>query len=110
MSAATLEIPTRKDLPVYNYTVVLDGVNYLLRYTWNDRMSKWFINVSDAGGTILINNVPLIANWPIIDRFRVSGQPPGSLLVFDTSLQNLDPARFDLGDRVRMFYLEEGYF
>lgn len=102
-----LEIPTRKDLPIYHYTVTLDGTTYQLRYTWNDRMSKWFVSVSDAGGTALIDNVPLVANWPIIDRFRVLGQPLGSLVVFDSSLQNLDPARFDLGDRVRMFYLEE---
>lgn len=104
---ALLELPTRTDLPGYRYTVRLDGTDYILGYRFNTRMDKWLMSVSDVTGALLIADVPLVADWPLIDRFRVPGQPPGSLVAYDTSGQGLDPGRFDLGDRVRMTYLPE---
>ena len=107
---ALLECPTRKDLPVYHYSISLDGVTYILYFKWNDRMSKWTLTLQDAGGTDLVTNIPLVANWPLFDRFKVTGLPPGSLFAYDSTLKNIDPGRYDLGDRVRLFYLEESGF
>lgn len=105
---ATLELLTRKDLPAYFYTVTLDGQQYRLDYTYNTRMGKWFLKVSDVQGNALIEPVPVVATWPLFNRFQRGTLPPGTLFAFDTSGKNEDPGRFDLGDRVRMLYIEEG--
>lgn len=105
---AYLECPTRKDLPSYFYTITLDGTSYRLDFTFNVRMSKWFVQISDPQGNALIAPVPVVATWPLFNRFKKSTLPPGTLFCFDTSGANLDPDRFDLGDRCRILYLEAG--
>jgi len=104
---AILEVRTQNDLPVYKYLVALDGTTYLLDFLFNARVSKWFLQVSDASGNLLLAPVPVVSTWPIIKRFRDTRLPIGTVFPFDTSGNNEDPGRFDLGDRVRMLY-EEG--
>jgi hypothetical protein len=103
-----IELTTRNDLPAYQYVTALDGTTYQINLVWNSRMDngngKWMLSLADAFGNPLIGAVPVIANWPLIKRFVFDGLPPGVLFAFDTSGQDMDPGRFDLGDRVRLFY------
>lgn len=105
---ALLETPTRKDLPSYQYVINLEGTNYTLTFTFNDRMGKWFLNLGDSKNTTIISQVPIIASWPLFDRFIADAVPPGTLFAFDSSGTSTDPGRFDLGDRVRLIYAELG--
>lgn len=105
---AFLECPTRNDLPSYKYVISLDGTNFTLTFTYNIRMGKWFLNLGDSINTPIVSQVPIVSTWPLFDRFNEEGIPLGTLFAFDSSGQNLDPGRFDLGDRVRMFYAEAG--
>jgi len=103
---ALLECPTRVDLPCYHYNITLEGTTYTLSFKWNSRMAKWFVTLGDAAGADILSNIPLVANWPLLARFKMAGKPPGQLVAFDTSLKNLDAGRFDLGNRVRLMYQE----
>lgn len=103
---AVKELLTRKDLAAYHYTITLEGVQYRFDYQYNERMGKWFVSISDTAANIIIAPVPVVAGLGIFDRFVMDGIPPGITTPFDTSGDNLDPGRFELGDRVRMLYLE----
>lgn len=103
-----LECPTRTDLPAYKYRIKLDGVTYQLAYSFNPRMGKWFITLGDQLGNTIVGPVPVVATWPLFDRFKEESIPPGTLMCFDSSGQNQDPGQFDLGDRCRIVYLEAG--
>lgn len=109
---ALLEIPTRVDLPAYSQIVTLEGTAYQLDFTFNQRMAlgvgKWMLQISDSQGNPIIDEVPVVATWPLFKRFRDARLPKGTIYAFDTSGQNLDPGRFDFGDRVRLLYLESG--
>lgn len=109
---ALLECPTRNDLPSFSYLIRLDGVNYTLAYNFNPRMNngvgKWMLSVGDQLGNIIVAPVPIVATWPLFDRFIDQAIFPGSLLCFDSSGQDLDPGQFALGARCRIFYLEVG--
>lgn len=105
---AYLECPTRNDLPSYDYIISLDGVNYTLTYTFNIRMGKWFLSLGDQVGNVLVSQVPVVATWPLFDRFKDLTIPPGTVFAYDSSNTNTDPGRFDLGDRVRILYAESG--
>ena len=98
------ECLTRVDLPAYNYIVQLDGVQFQLTFTYNDRMSKWFLAIADASGNPLVAEVPVQVNYPMFDRYKVAGLPAGTLFAFDTANTNTDPTRYELGDRVRLYY------
>lgn len=105
-----IEIPTRTDLPSYEMTVTLDGTNYIIALYFNPRIDdntgKWFISLSDQNRNLLIGPVPVVVSWGLFDRFIDLQVLPGTVFAFDTSGQTLDPGQFDLGDRVRLFYLE----
>lgn len=105
---AYVECLTRKDLPSYQYLVNLDSVSYTLTFTYNIRMGKWFLQLSDSLGNPLVGQVPITSTFPLFDRFKEQSIPAGTLFAFDSSGQDLDAGRFDLGDRVRLLYAEEG--
>lgn len=105
---AILQLTAQNNLPSFRYTILLDGTNYTLTYTFNSRMGKWFLDLADAVGNEIVSQVPIIASWPLFDRFNDLAVPPGTLFAFDTSGQDLDPGQFDLGDRVLIFYATEG--
>lgn len=109
---ALLELPTRNDLPAYNYVIKLDGVNYKLDFYFNPRINlgkgQWMVGLYDQQDSLLVAHVAVIATWPLFDRFKDLGIPPGTVFCFDTSGENLDPGQFDLGDRCRIMYLEAG--
>jgi hypothetical protein len=109
---ATLELPTRVGPTPYNYVVKLDGVDYMLDYYFNPRLAggkgQWMIGLFDAQSNLLVGHVAVVATWPLFNRFKANGVPPGTIFCFDTSGQNKDPGQFDLGDRCRIFYIEAG--
>ena len=98
------ECPTFVDLPAYTYSIQLDGTTYQLTYTYNDRMSRWMISIADNAGNVLVGEVPVIVNYPLFDRYKVAGLPLGTLFAYDTLNTNADPTRYELGDRVRIYY------
>jgi len=101
-----LELPTRNDLPAFNYLITLEGQQYQLDFTYNDRMGKWMISISDTSGNVLVGEVPAVLNINLFGRYGVVGLPPGKMYFYDTSTQNTDPARNDLGERVVLLYDE----
>ena len=98
------ECPTYVDLPAYTYSIQLDGVTFQLTFTYNDRMSRWMLSIADNAGNPLVGEVPVIVNYPMFDRYKVPGLPAGTLFAYDTLNTNTDPTRYELGDRVRLYY------
>lgn len=109
---ALLEIPTRNDLPSYEEQVTLDGTPYILQFYFNPRtadgIGKWYVTLADRNRNMLCSPVPVVVNWPLFDRFVEEIDMPGTIFAFDTTGNNTDPAQFDLGNTVRLFYLEGG--
>lgn len=109
---ALKEIHTDNTLPSYEQAVVLDGTQYIVALYFNPRIDdgegKWFITLADQNRNMLCAPVPVTVNWPLFDRFIDQVILPGSIFAFDTSGANEDPGQFDLGDRVRLYYLEAG--
>ncbi len=109
---ALLEIPTRNDLPCWEQQVVLDGIPFILQFYFNPRMNdgagKWMLSISDQNRNLLVAPVPITTAWGLFDRFIELINLPGTIFAFDTSGQNTDPGQFELGDRVRLLYLEAG--
>lgn len=109
---AVIEIPTRNDLPSYQQQVTLDGVPYVISLYFNARINngvgKWFISIADQNSNLLCAPVPVVASWPLFDRFIDQITLPGTLFALDTAGNNEDPGQFDLGSRVRLYYIEDG--
>ncbi len=109
---ALIEIPTRTDLPSYEQSVKLDGTTYIIALYFNPRVNDgtgaWFITLADQNRNMLCGPVPVVVSWPLFDRFIDLVVLPGTIFAFDTSLADENPGQFELGSRVRLFYLEQG--
>jgi hypothetical protein len=109
---ALVEIPTRNDLPSYQQQVTLDGTSYIVALYFNPRINngqgKWFVTLADQNANMLVGPVPVVVSWPLFDRFTDLVDLPGTIFAFDTAGNDEDPGQFELGGRVRLFYLEAG--
>lgn len=100
-----IEIPVATDTPLYTQRVTLDGIEYVLKFDWNDRENRWYLSLYDVSETPLATGIKIVSNWPLLRRFTSANMPPGSLMAADLSPQGGEsPMYADLGVRVKLLY------
>jgi hypothetical protein len=86
----------------------LDGRDYQLTLTWNQRQEKWYLSVADSDGTRLQGQVLVVADFPLLRLLNADARPLGVLMALDTSGQGLDPHLRDFENgRVQMWYMQD---
>jgi hypothetical protein len=90
----------------FEFTTDLDGVDFTLTFRWNSRDPAWYMDITDAGGNVLLQGLRLSLDTPLTGRFRDLRLPDGDLMAIDTSNQGLEAGRYDLGNRVKLFYYD----
>lgn len=94
--------------PSYRQRTTLDGVAYLLDLRWSQRSAKWYLDLRDVDGTLLAGSIKLVVGYPLLASRR--GQrvemPPGELVVADGRESPADPLLDELGDSVKLVYVE----
>lgn len=103
---AIIQIPLRNDLDAFDFNVDLDGRTFNFEIQWNSRSSIWSLIVRDDEQIELLGAIPLVVNSDLLGRFQNSELPPGVLTLFDSSGQNLECAKVDLGLRCVLLYQE----
>lgn len=58
-------ITARPDLPQHEQQVTLDGVAYLVAFTWRERTASWYADLSLLDGTAIFRGTRLSPNYPI---------------------------------------------
>lgn len=100
------EIPLRSDVTNYEFTITLENVLYGFQFNWNERMQRWTFSIYDEEGSPIVEGQPVISGFLSLDQFKDTRLPQGKLLFTDTSGENIDPGKEDLGERVFLGYLE----
>jgi hypothetical protein len=99
-----ITLPTRTDLPRYNFRIVLDEKTFDMHFEWNDRAGAWFLDVYDAANELLVSGVRIVVGFPFLEKYLHLGVPNGLMQAIDTSGQDLEPGFADLGERVLLVY------
>lgn len=108
---AVMQIPLAPGLPSYRQRTVLDGREYILVLRWSMREERWYLDMRDADGNLLVGSVKLVVGFPLLYRFRgVAGLPSGDLVVVDPRPSPVDPGLDDLGDVAQLCYLDAAEF
>lgn len=65
--------------------VRLDEREYVLRWRWLTRSSRWALDVLGADGTLLAGGISVVPMFPLLDAFRGARpeMPPGELMILD---------------------------
>lgn len=59
--------------PDYRYTVTLEGIAYMIRLYFNERVQRWAIDLSYADGTPIILGESLVRNYPLFLDYHIDG-------------------------------------
>ena len=97
-------IPLRTDIPWYTEIVELGGVQYQLEVAWNTRDQRWYISVADADGVNVATGIPVVVDWPLLERFSLTDLPDGTMMAIDLTGNGEEPDKEDLNDRVKLMF------
>ena len=80
----------------------LDGTEYLLVFRYNQRQSRYFLDIGQPDGTIIAAGAALVVGWPLFTSVQDSRMPPGTLVVVATGADTwTSPALGELGPGLR---------
>ncbi len=103
--ATWIEIPIEdQTLASFQQRMILDDVEVMLRFDWNDREAIWYLSFYDTTESPLLIGLAMPVNTEIRSRFQIVGLPPGGFILYDTSQKNMDAGSEDLGNRCRLYY------
>lgn len=103
---ATLIIPVRADLPAYKFQIDLEAKLYTFKFRYNERMDRWVMDIADENENALLSGIAILTDWDLIGRFKNDALPPGTFLAMDESGERKYAAREDLGNDIKLFYIE----
>lgn len=104
---AFLEIPVLEDNFRWVQETTLDGVRFLLHFSWNEREGAWYVSLHDVDDNPIATGARIVANWFLFLR-KVDTEvvPAGRFFVADTTGSGVDPGKDELGERVKLIYIE----
>jgi hypothetical protein len=90
-------------------TTTLDGVPYLLYFSYNQRESTWYLLLSTVDGDPIYGSVKMVCSWPLFFQCRDLRRPLGQFLVLSSTSDLSPPGLFDLasGARCSLVYVPE---
>lgn len=112
----SLEVPTSVELSSYSQRTQLDGEDFVLFFQFNERLCRWFVDITDQDLNPIASGLRLTTNFPVGRFIRDARRPKGLLQVVDQqgggtdqdALNQLtrDAGLFELGDRFVFIYFE----
>ena len=103
---AFLEIPTNSDNEHFDFEIDLEGTVYTLEFKYNKRRDLWTMAILDASENLLLGDIPLLVDVPLLDQYVNENLPPGRFILLDETGEQRDPGRNDLGTTIKLFYDE----
>lgn len=103
---ALLKIATRADFPSYSQRVELDGTIYNLIIRYNERMTRWILDIQDQEEIDILIGIPMLTGVPLLQQYAKNDLPPGDFLLLHRDGTDINAEREDLGDSVNLFYQE----
>jgi hypothetical protein len=103
---AIIEIPVRSDILAYTINVILDGNEYVLRFTYSRRPERWIMDILDTQETVLKGGIPLLTNVDLIGIYGSTDLPQGKFVCVDITGNNKTAEENDLGVNVKLLYEE----
>jgi hypothetical protein len=102
---SVFEIPTpSQDEPFASQRTVLDGREYVLRFSWNDREDRWYLEIADEADSPIASGIKIVPNIALARRVRDERMPPGWILAL--SEDDTPPLLGELGGRVKLYYYD----
>lgn len=98
-----IQIPLFSDRS-YDYSILLNGIYWRLRFLYNPRGSEWVISIEyNDTENKLISNIPLAAGVDILFQYRLVGNKFGKLLLWN-EINNTEDMNFENVNEFSLYY------
>ncbi len=104
MSIVVLQLDSQHEY--YENEFTLDGEGFRILARYNIRIDSWMINLYQSDGTAIATGRRVTVGNFLFPWLTGRNRPAGQLMALDTSDEDSDPGRNDLGERVIIVYLD----
>ena len=87
--------------------VILDGAEYLLRFTWNDSKERWYFGIYTVLREPIVQGLKIVPHFPINIQYIDERLPSGIFGVY-TNLEAVGRSDFTEGRAVFAFIASSG--
>ncbi len=106
---ALIVIPTSPGVPYFRQKTNLEGRDFVLDFSYNQRIERWYLSIFDEEETPILRGLKLVANWPLLRHYRYDIRlPPGELMALTQDGSTAPPTLNELGPgkRAELVYIE----
>ena len=102
------QLPLTSNYPFFTFTIVLSGTVFSLTFRYNIRMDRWFMDIADASGVLIVSGLPLLIQADIIGQYTKEGLPAGRFIVYDLTNESpaQQPTRYSWGSTHAVYYYD----
>lgn len=101
-----LAVPTQQNLPWYRFTITLSNVQYTLRLRYNNRSTRWILDIADAANNNIIVGMPILLGLNVNGQYVVAALPPGAFFATDDTGAGEQPSLQSFGLTHTLFYAD----
>lgn len=91
------ELPLLPDTTDQLLDVVLSDNPYTLRVLWNETGGYFSLSVYEREGLVILENIKMVKNYPLIGRFKDTRLPIGELFFIDNKNKNASALYTSIG-------------
>ena len=88
--------------------IELDGVIFVLEFTWNALNEFWVMNIFNRDEVPIIYGIKIVPTFPLLAPYTVLGKPVGEIVCQNIVGGNDIIGRFDMSQKFELVYYSEG--
>lgn len=102
---ALLPIQLPLDTPLFTIKVMLTGVDYILRFDYQERQDRWYFGLYTAENEPILVGRKVVCGWDVLRTCALSTRPPGQLFFLSSDDQR-PPGLTALGRTAILIYVD----
>lgn len=88
--------------------IELDGVIFVLEFTWNALNEFWVMDIFNRDEIPIIYGIKIVPSYPLLAAFTVLDKPTGEIVCQNIVGGNDIIGRFDMAQKFELVYYSEG--
>lgn len=100
-----ISLPVSQKTGHFFFDIELEGETYRLEFHYSERAAKWSMNIRDTQDNPIALSIAVVLGADLLAQWKHLPVPPGALVAYDTSGEEIDATLGDLGERVQLYYL-----
>lgn len=102
----TFEIPLENVTPFFDFSLEILGKEYIIECIWNSENEFWSLSLFTFDKTPVFLSRKIVINYNLFSNCSHPLLPIGQLIAVDTSNTNKECSLDDLGNRVKLRYIQ----